>query len=232
MNARHASRIRIGTAGLLISGLFFAACILLRGPNIDPNTDPAAFARAAATASFPRAWYFAVAGQVIQIFGFLGLYAYLAPRNSERSAFAGTMLCLAGAALVMPLFAIMAFIAPTVGRLYLQGETSSIQAVAAYVTTPISLAVLGCAGLAYTLGCLLVSVALWKNQTVPRSIAILYTLQAPLLAVPITFSLEIAGALFLTIAGAVLTAKVWKDTTIGDDASAASVRPAPDTVSA
>jgi hypothetical protein len=225
MNARQDSRVRMGVAGLLISALLFSACVLMRGKSIIPTVDPVGWAAAAAQKNTYRSWYFAIIAQVLQVFGVLGLWAFLARKGSERLAFTGAMMTVAGAVLVMPLFGFLAFIAPTVGRVAQQDQGVAIQIASAMFVTPVSLAFLGVSGLLYIVGSLLLAVAMWRARVVPRAIPVLYFVQAPLLVVAPNHTLEIAAVLALTVASAVIAVRVWTDSA-GDNAPAESTRSA------
>jgi hypothetical protein len=219
MNARQDSRIRAGIASLLISALLFSACVLLRGRSINPTADPVGWAAAAMQKNTYRSFYLAVIAQVLQVFGVLALWAFLARKGSERIAFAGTMMTIAGAVLVMPLFGFFAFIAPTVGRVAQHDSGIAIQIASAMFSTPVSLAFLGVSGVLYIVGSLLIAIALWRTRVVARVIPVLYFVQAPLLVVAPNHALEIIGALAFTIAAAAIAMRAWTDSA-GDNAAA------------
>lgn len=220
MNARQDSRIRMGVAGLLISALLFSACVLMRGKVIIPTADPVGWAAAAAQQNTYRSWYLALVAQVLQVFGVLALWAYLARKGSERLAFTGAIMTIAGAMLIMPLFGFLAFVAPTIGRIAQQDQGVAIQIASTMFATPISMATMAAAGMLYVVGSLLIAVALWRTRVVAKPIAVLYAVQAPLLSMSMTHSLEIAGALAFTVAAAFVSARVWTDSA-GDNAAPA-----------
>ncbi len=222
MSTRQESRIRMGAASLLLSALLFSACVLLRGKSIIPTVDPVGWATAAVQKSTYRGWYFALVAQVLQVFGLLALWSYLGRKGSERLAFTGTMLSIAGAMLIMPLFGFLAFVAPTIGRIAETDQSVAIQVASTLFATPVSMGFMAIAGCLYIAGSLLMAIALWRTRIVARAIAVLYFVQAPLLAMSPSHTLEIAGALALTIAAALITVRIWTDSAVDNTPASAA----------
>jgi hypothetical protein len=191
---------------LPVAGLIFTIFIWLRGPYVDPAVDPEGFARAATSQWFTFSWLAIMAGLVLLIFGYFSLYFYvfLAERPLSRPAFVAMALAGAGIAASIPLGGFMAFAAPAIGELYLQGQESVMQvAVNATGGLP-TLLVMVPAGLCGTAGAVLFGVVVWRSGTLPRWTAVPFGLQAPLLAFTATLSFpaEVLGAVLLLVSGA------------------------------
>ena len=73
MNEKDATRVRLGLACLVASGVLSVIGLTLRGPIIDPGTAAEAFARGAASPSFAAAWFFLLLSLAVQGFGWLAL---------------------------------------------------------------------------------------------------------------------------------------------------------------
>mgnify|MGYP003438960035 CR=1 FL=1 len=66
------------------------------------------------------------AGLVIQLFGFIALYAYVKDTREDRLAFWGVMLSIAGNGLFLPSTGILAFADPTIARLVQAGNSEAL----------------------------------------------------------------------------------------------------------
>lgn len=113
------NRIKMGAGCLLASGVFTVAGLLLRGPILDPSTQSGLFAGAAASSRHIWAWSFLLPSLVIQLYGFLGLYGFLAGSSRNRLAWTGFVLSVGGNGLFLPFAGVIAFVTPAVARLYL-----------------------------------------------------------------------------------------------------------------
>ena len=209
MTAREASRIRLGVAGLLLSGLLFAAGALLRGPDVMPTEPLARFVAFVTARHYTHGWYLVFAGQVFEALGFLGLYKYIAQKGAERTAFAGAMMSLVAALLIMPLFGLMAFTVPTLVHLAQAGYPQAIDAASGYMTTPVSLATMIVAGTLYCVGSILFGVAMWRSHAAPKVVAVLYALSAPLISLTPNFTAQLVGMACLIVSAAVLTIRAF-----------------------
>jgi hypothetical protein len=201
MYSHFSNHVRFVLWALPIAGLLFVAGIVLRGPSLDPARLPDQFAQAATAAGATTGWLLIFAGMNLELPGLWALYAYLEERQSTRAAFWGFMLSLLGISLVLPLIGFMALAAPIVGQLYLQGQPEVMSIAAAMTASSTALIISILSGLAYTAGSLLLAARLWRQQRLPRPLAVAYALQAPLLAIAALFSVtaEVTGALLLVL---------------------------------
>jgi hypothetical protein len=192
-----ASQLRRGLAVLALSAVVFTVAILIRGPMPEP-TDPAVFAAWSRIPATRYAWAAILGGGVLELLGLAALYVAIARSGPSTSALGGWVLSTAGLALVLPLFGFMALAAPTVGALVQQGDTRAFQVVTAFFGgTRMSVTWLSAMTIAYLVGCLLTSVALWRRTTAPKWAAVAFFLHAPLISMPVPFPLEIAGGVLL-----------------------------------
>lgn len=201
-----------GVSALPIAGLLWIATILLRGPVPDPSGDAATFAQTVASTSYLAAWLGITAALVLVLFGVFALYAYFAGSGVHRLAFAAMVSSIAGAALVLPLFGIFGFAYPALGEAYLEGQTGVVDVAAAIFAGPLILLYATVSGLLYSAGLVAFGVAIWRSRTLPKWSAVPFALSAPLLAFPLTFALEILGAILLAASGAAIAWSVRRQT--------------------
>jgi hypothetical protein len=211
--------VRFVLLALPLAGLLFTAGILGRGPSLDPSVAPAAFAAASVAAAASSAWFAILVGMVLEIAGLFALYLVLAAGRRERVAFWGMVLSVLGIALIVPVIGFMALAAPTVGRLYLAGQTD-VLAVAVAMASSNSALLLGVSsGVAYIVGSICLAVAL--RGVLPGGLILGYALQAPLLTFAALFSVtaELIGALLLLICGAWIVWRSWWSSVPADEAA-------------
>lgn len=211
MKTQYTSQIRLGLLTLPLWGLSAVVGILLRGPVVDASVNPQGFAQAATAPNYGIAWLIILVGQVIALFGYMALAAVLAPTRSARAAWWGMVLTVAGSALFVSLIGFMAFAAPVIGKLYLQGETDVMQVGIAGFFGGQVLSVLYPSGLLGAVGSLLFGVAIWRSGTLPKWAAVPFALAIILLAFAPAFSyvVELVGAVCALVSGAWIAAKVW-----------------------
>jgi hypothetical protein len=195
--------VRWGMLTIPISGFLILIGISMRGPAIDASVDPNAFALVASTASFAAAWRLIMFAQIVEVFSFVPLYAYLnsTERGPSRSALLGMVFSFLGGALFLALTGSLAFVAPVAAQLYLQGQKNVMDvANAGFFAGPV-LSVLYPSGIIGAFGSVLLGIAMWRSGKVPQWAAILYALHVPLLAFPVTYASELLGAGFLFVSG-------------------------------
>jgi len=161
MNSQAKREIRFGLIALALSGLSFLLGAGLRGP-VD-LADPSSLVRGAASGTYVAAWTIILAGGVLQLYGFFGLYRYLTYRTSSWIAFLAFVLSTLGIALFLPLAAFLAVSGPVIANLYQQGNQGVIAVVAAQFTSGLGLALLGVEGVAYIIGAILFAIAIWRH---------------------------------------------------------------------
>jgi hypothetical protein len=202
-------RVRFVLLALPLAGVLFITGILGRGPSLDPSVDPDAFARSSVAAWASGAWLAILMGMVLEIPGVLALYLVLANGQRERLAFWGAVLSMLGIALVIPLIGFMALAAPTVGQLYLGGQTDVMAVAARMASTGPALLLAIVSVVTYCAGTICLTLAL--RGILPQVLLAAYALQAPLLTFAALFSVtaELIGAVLLFICG---TWIVWRTT--------------------
>jgi hypothetical protein len=212
MHTHLSNYVRIVLWTLPLAGLLFAIGILMRGPSIDPAAAPDRFAQAVTAANATTAWLLIFAGMNLELPGLWALYATISERRSTRAGFWGFILSLLGISLILPLIGFMALAAPTVGQLYLQGQQEVMAVAVAMTAGNTALIVSALSGLAYTVGSMLLAVVLWRQQLLPRPLAVAYALQAPLLVIAALFSVtaELAGALLLVLSSGWIAWQSWQ----------------------
>jgi hypothetical protein len=210
MDTPHSARIRFGVLALPIQSVLGIASVLIRGPFIDPAANPAGFAQAA-TSRFFLAAMLGTAGVMLLSLSFLALYAYLADGTSERPAFFGMLFSLIGGWFTLPLIGLFGFALPSVGQLYLQGQSNVLQ-VAITAAGPPFLAFALLSGIGSTIGAILFGVAFWRKGSLPRWVVIVYVVSIPMFyfAPPVPFVVELLGMVFLLVAGSFIAYQIWQ----------------------
>jgi hypothetical protein len=213
---------RRGVALLAVAGALYVVCTLVRGPMIDPAHDPNGWAHAALGQAARLSWAVVLGAGSLEILGLAALYALVARYGDTISARWGWALSTIGMAMALPLFGFMALAAPRLGQLYLAGDKQVMQLVTVFFGgSRLSMLVLAGSTLAYLVGCLLTSVALWTRTDAPKWAAAAFFLHAPLITIPIAFATEVAGAVLLLAAGIAFLRMVGPDV-----APPAAARPA------
>lgn len=203
MSAQYAAtRVRLGVLALPVCGLLFVVVLLVRGPLVAPEVDPAGFAQATSSTSFVVGNLGLLVSWILMLFGFMALCAYLANSSVDRLAFAGMVFSLVDVALFLSFIGVLAFMAPTAGALYERGQQSAIAVfVIGFSTSPLALSIYALAALLYVIGSILFGLAVWRSGMLPRWSAVPYALQAPLLPFDPLFAATLLGAGLLLIGG-------------------------------
>jgi hypothetical protein len=206
------NRIKAGAWCLLASGVLTFAGLLLRGPIIDPSTQARAFATVTASSQHVWAWSLLLPSLVIQLYGFLGLYTFLADTPQHRWALAGAVLSVAGNGLFLPFAGIIAFVTPAVARLYLDGNPAVIhiaaEGLAGTFATPFMMA----SALFLLLGSIFFGIAIWRSRRLPKGAAIPYVVHSLLIGfvAPHSYALELTGGVLLLWSTAWIAGTIWQ----------------------
>ncbi len=213
MNSQTRREIRFGLIALALSGLLFALGIVLRGP-VD-LADPGSCCRATVSPNYVPAWTIILVGGVLQLYGVFGLYRYLTYQAENLIAFLAFVLSVAGIALFLPLAAFLAVSAPVIAELYRRGTQGVIAVVEANFTSPLGLALLGVSTAAGIIGLILFGIAIWRDGRLPKWTGVLLGLTVLLLAIPVTFTTELLGAVLLLIGAGMIAWKGWQESVAG-----------------
>jgi hypothetical protein len=149
-----------------------------------------------------------IGGTILALLGVTALVASLAAGPARRWALAGFAASIAGNGLMLTLFGVAAFASPAIGRAYLDGQPGIPALNDDIYATPLGLT--GVTGaLLYSVGAILVAIAIWRGATFPRWTAVAYALAAPLIgpvglfigeAQTLGSALLIAGTLWIAVA--------------------------------
>lgn len=174
------NRVRVGALALAGCGPVIAVATVLRGPFADPTADPTAFAHWVSAPTFVPATFLFMIGLLLQIFGCVALYGYLIHLPSERWAFFGMILTVTTDALLLAFVGTFAYAFPTVGRLYLRGQTDVLQVAVAFGSSFLVLLLIQ--AILYSLAAICMSVAIWRSRRFPTWVALAYLVAGFILA--------------------------------------------------
>jgi hypothetical protein len=213
------NRVRLGILALPISGLVSIISLLPPGVFINPAVDPAGFAQASSTVGLGN--MVGIVSLVLLLVGVQSLYSILVDGSASRWALAGMILTIVGVGLFLPFAGVFAFVGPTAGKAYLNGDTNAIKIIAdsVAVSNPSAFVFAGLAGLFSVIGSILFGIAIWQSRGLPKwsgipyCLAILFSfLSAPFFS----FILGLIGGVLLLTGGGWIAANVLRSkTTIG-----------------
>lgn len=201
----------VGLLTLPISGILALAALMIRGPIGSPLDDIAAWSRFTSTGVYLGAQIAMIAAYVLPFYGLCSIYIYLAKDDRvERTAFIGMLTSLMGTALALPASGIFTFVAPVVGRSFLQDQINISQAFIDSITGP-GLVVGIVSAILYTAGPIYLGLAVWRSNNLPKWAGVCFALHGVLLSFGFSFfpALILGWALF-TISGAWITWSVIK----------------------
>jgi len=198
--------IKAGLVALPVYGLLTAWSSLT--PQPDQTTDPEAWAQFVSTPSYLVSHLVgSVGGTILAIFAIFALGVYLAPTRAGRLALAAMVVTVLGQALLLVPAVISTFATPAIGQAYLSGQRDVMQ-----VQFSDTLTFTFLLGLLLALvGSLLLGVAMWRSNALPRGAAVLWIIANTifyLLGVVIgvatinaTLPTQSIGALLIAISG-------------------------------
>lgn len=215
MTNRDANRIRIGILCFLASGIFSAVGLPLRGPIVLPTANPQLWSDVALLSTHDLAWAILLPSLVIQLFGFLALYAFVKDTREDGLAFWGVMISIAGNALFLPSTGVLAFADPEIARQWQAGNAEVLAITTAPVEGALGGSILLGSGLLLLAGSALISVVLWRSPLLPRWTAIPYFIHALCLTIVAlqSYLAEQLGGVLLLVITAAIALKVWQQTT-------------------
>ncbi len=210
MQSLTVNRLRLGALALMACGPLILVATLLRGPFGDPVAAPKEFAQWVSAPTFAPASFVFMAGLLCQVFGSFALYAYLLPTSGERWALLGMILTVITDALLIALVGTFAYAFPSIGQLYLQGQTNVISIAVAFGNSFI--VVLITQAIVFSIAAILIAVAIWRSGSLPKWAAIIYLIASFILAFapPLPFIPEIVGAVLLAISSVWLGWSIWQ----------------------
>ncbi|MCL4791040.1 MAG: hypothetical protein KJ040_03210 [Gammaproteobacteria bacterium] len=198
----------------LASGIISAVGLPLRGPIVLPGENPELWAEVAQLSTHDLAWAILLPSLVIQMFGFIALYAFVKDTREDGLAFWGAMLSIAGNGLFLPSTGILAFADPVIARLVQAGTTEALAISSSGIESGVGGVILAASGLTLLAGSLLITLLLWRSPLLPRWTAIPYLAHALALTIlaPLSYTIERAGGILLLIVTVAITLSVWKHT--------------------
>jgi hypothetical protein len=204
-----ANWIRLGLLALPLYGLLTFWTTL--DPQPDPSTDYEAWARYVSSNYYVLKHLLgSILGLVFAIFGVFALGAYLAKGRAGRMGLVAMVVTVTANALFLPLLGASTFAAPEEGQAYLAGIEEFAQldpGFALYVQGATFVLVI----VLLFVGNVLLGVAVWRSETLPRGAGVLWLASAVLMyplgqviAMTITGSTPrtvLVGALLIVISG-------------------------------
>jgi len=222
MDIQTRREVRLGLLSLFLSALLWSIALIPRGPA--DLADPGSCCRAEFAAGFHAAWIVLVAGDVFLLYGFFGLYRYLASRSESVIPLLAFVVSLAAGALFLALSMFFAVSGPAIATLVTQGEAGAIAIVEANFTSPLGLAWTAIRGVFWVLGPVLFAVAMWRDGRLPRwtgpTLAVAF-----LLLIPVTYVTELLGAAAFLVTACVIAWYGWRDSGNRSHGPAAADRP-------
>lgn len=214
--------VRLGLLSLFLSGLLWSIALIPRGPG--DLADPGSCCRAEFTAGLQTAWIVLVVGDVLLLYGFFGLYRFLASRSESVIPLVAFVVSLAAGALFLALSMFFAVSGPAIATLVTQGEARAIAVVEVNFTSPVGLAWTAIRGLFWVLGPVLFAVAMWRDGGLPRwtgpALAVAF-----LLLIPVTYVTELLGAALFLVTAGVIAWHGWRASESRSHGRAAAIRP-------
>jgi len=203
--------LRWGAFALIVSALLTLSGLLLRGPLITDTSNPQVFAESVTTSNNLIAETFLPLSLILQIFGFLGMYAHLDRTEFQKTTFWGMVFSIFGNGLFLPFAGAFAFAIPIAGQLYLDGNTSAIDVATQTLAPGIGLVYLIASAIALAAGSILFSISMWRHG-LPRWLPIIYFIQCFGLSfgASIHYGFEIAGGLLLMVFSLSFGSRIWK----------------------
>ncbi len=202
MKLANPKRDLVGLLTLPISGILALIALMIRGPIGSPLDDIAEWSRFISSGMYLGAQIVMIAAYVLPFYGLCSLYVYLAGNDRvERTAFIGMLPSLMGTALALPASGIFTFVAPVVGRSFLQDQVNASQVFIDSVSGP-GLMVGIVSAILYTLGPVFLGVAVWRSNDLPKWAGAFFAVHGALLSFGFAFfPALILGWILFTISG-------------------------------
>jgi hypothetical protein len=215
MDKQTRREIRFGMIALILTGVLYTLSVLIRGPL---DRDAAVLMRAVLSPNFVPGVVIGLFGGVFNIFGnIFGLYRYLTLRDKGLIPFLAMVLSpLALMMFVLPFVTFLAVNVPVIATLYRQGNQTVLAVFQATFTNSFSLELLSVTSAAGLIGTLLFAVAIWRDNALPKWVAVVWAVKGILLIVsgPGMFATELLGTVLALVCGCVLAWKGWQESMI------------------
>jgi hypothetical protein len=165
--------IRLGILALPIYGLLTFWTTFTHEP--DRTTEVEAYARYVSSSTYLTQHLLgSILGTLLAIFGVMALGAYLANGRGGHLALTAMVMSVAGNALNLTIFGFSTIISPVVGQLYLQGQPGVMEVNEAIFSSAAFLILSGPGMLLYLVGNILLGVAVWRSEALPKWAGALY----------------------------------------------------------
>ena len=161
-----ATKIRLGELSLAVASLLLFLTSATASVSAGSGVDPRAFAEEASSPIFTLAIMVHMVVNVLAIFGFFGLYVYLAGSRVEGWAFIGMVLCVVAFAVNLVLDGVYLTL-PEVGQRYLEGERGALEAFNAFSESTIATVLSSLPVLLFPAFTIFYSVAIWQSGELP-----------------------------------------------------------------
>ena len=195
------SWIRIGVWALPVYGLSTFWATLTHEPDRQNQVED--YARFLSTTDYlAKHLLGSILGTILAIFGVMALAAYLANSRVGRLALSAMVMSVAGNCLVLTIFGFSTHVSPVIGRMYLEGQPGAMEVNEAIFGTS-SFAIVAALGLLlYLLGALLLGVAIWRSEVLPKWAGALYAPTGLLIAAGVAIGwAQTVGSALLIVAG-------------------------------
>jgi hypothetical protein len=169
-------KFRLGAVSLAISALLLALFPLVR-PFADRSRNPLEVVEAFASSSWVLAHILGGLGFVLLPVGLFGLYTFLQGSDVERRASQGLILSWIGIGLILPtVLGTEAFGLRAIGQAAVQQKNTDLLAIANAVRFGPQRIFFFLGLLLLALGAVLIAVAVWKSDAVPRWSGVLFAI--------------------------------------------------------
>ena len=194
--------IRAGVWALPVYGLLTFWATLTHEPN--RQTEVEAYARYISSTSYLIQHLLgSILGSILAIFGVIALAAYLANSRVGRLALFAMVMAVAGHCLILTIFGFSTIVSPVIGQSYLAGQQGAMEVNEA-IFGATAFALLAVPGLLlYSIGTILMGVAVWRSGTLPRWAGALYVPTGLLISAGVAIgAAQTLGSALLVAAGA------------------------------
>jgi type IV secretory pathway VirB2 component (pilin) len=217
MSFMPALRVRLGACCLLAAALAELLGLLWRGPLTSPGFAPVFFQQVSSSPTLHLGWGLLLPGEMLQCFGWLGVYCWRRDAAEEPVAFWATILSITAIIVFLPVWGALGLTSHEAALAESAGWHGAVALVAATAEGPFARKFLIVSVLSGLLAVALWSRALWRVPKLGVWVVPLLILHAMTQSVtaamfqPWGYRLERLGALGFVFATAALTVRIWRD---------------------